>query len=86
MLAPIFFLAGISKISGYAGSPGYMESMGVPGMLLPLVILLEIGRALARLLGWQTRRAAPGPGRHSTSSRRLFSTAILPNRRYRSCS
>ncbi|MDR9435605.1 MAG: DoxX family protein [Thiohalophilus sp.] len=58
LLAHIFLLAGISKISGYAGTQGWMESMGVPGMLLPLVILLEIGGALALIIGWQTRWAA----------------------------
>ena len=35
-----------------------MEAMGVPGVLLPLVILLEIGGALALIAGWQTRLAA----------------------------
>jgi putative oxidoreductase len=35
-----------------------MESMGIPGILLPLVILLEVGGGLALLLGWQTRIAA----------------------------
>ena len=58
LLAHIFLLAGISKITGYAGTQGYMESMGVPGMLLPLVILLEIGGALALIVGWQTKWAA----------------------------
>ena len=55
LLAQIFVLAGISKITGYAGTQGYMESMGVPGMLLPLVILLELGGGLALIIGWQTR-------------------------------
>ncbi|WP_416224146.1 DoxX family protein [Thiohalophilus sp.] len=45
-------------MTGYAGTQGYMESMGVPGMLLPLVILLEIGGALALIVGWKTRWAA----------------------------
>jgi len=58
LLAHIFLLAGINKISGYAGTQGYMEAMGVPGMLLPLVILLEIGGALALIIGWQTKWAA----------------------------
>ncbi len=58
LLAHIFLLAGISKITGYAGTQGYMESMGVPGMLLPLVILLEIGGGLALIVGWLTRWAA----------------------------
>ena len=54
-LAQIFLLSGIFKISGYAGTQGYMEAMGVPGMLLPLVILLEVGGGLAIVAGWQTR-------------------------------
>jgi putative oxidoreductase len=58
LLAHIFLLAGIDKITGYSGTQGYMEGMGVPGMLLPLVILLEIGGALALIVGWQTRLAA----------------------------
>ena len=58
LLAFIFIMAGISKIGAYAGTQGYMESMGVPGALLPVVILLEIGAGLAVLLGWQTRVAA----------------------------
>jgi len=58
LLAHIFLLAGINKIIGYSGTQGYMEAMGVPGMLLPLVILLEIGGALALIAGWQTRLAA----------------------------
>ncbi|NQD93241.1 DoxX family protein [Pseudomonas sp. CrR25] len=58
LLAHIFILAGFSKITGYAGTQGYMESMGVPGALLPLVILLEVGGGLAVLLGFFTRWAA----------------------------
>lgn len=53
-LAQLFLLAGISKISAYAATQGYMDAMGVPGALLPLVILLEIGGGLAILLGWKT--------------------------------
>jgi putative oxidoreductase len=58
LLSFIFIMAGISKIGAYTGTQGYMESMGVPGILLPLVIMLEVGGGLALLLGWQTRIAA----------------------------
>lgn len=58
LLSHIFILAGFNKITGYAGTQGYMESVGVPGMLLPLVIILELGGGLAILAGWQTRIAA----------------------------
>ena len=58
LMSSIFIMAGINKISGYAGTQGYMESMGVPGALLPLVILLQVGGGLAVLSGWHTRIAA----------------------------
>ena len=58
LIAAIFIMAGIQKIPGYAGTQGYMESMGVPGELLPLVIIIEIFAGLAVLLGWKTRFAA----------------------------
>ncbi|MBX9917118.1 MAG: DoxX family protein [Nitrosomonas sp.] len=54
-LGQIFLLSGFFKINGYEGTQGYMEAMGVPGMLLPLVIALEIGGGLAIVAGWQTR-------------------------------
>ena len=57
-LGHIFLLAGLRKISAYEGTQGYMDAMGVPGMLLPLVILLEIGGGLAIIAGWKTRWTA----------------------------
>ncbi len=58
LLSLIFIFSGLSKISGYAGTQGYMEAMGVPGALLPLVIALEVLGGLAVMLGWHTRIAA----------------------------
>lgn len=58
LLALMFVVSGISKVSAYAGTQGYMESMGVPGALLPLVIALEVLGGLAIMLGWQARLAA----------------------------
>ncbi len=58
LLATMFFMAGLSKITGYAGTQGYMEAMGVPGMLLPLVIALEVIGGLAIMLGFKTRLVA----------------------------
>jgi len=55
LLSAIFIMAGASKLGAWAGTQAYMESMGVPGALLPLVVLLEIGGGLAVLLGWQAR-------------------------------
>lgn len=58
LLAIMFLLAGLQKISGYAGTQGYMEAMGVPGALLPLVIALEVGGAVAIIAGWRVRLVA----------------------------
>ena len=58
MLSAMFIMAGISKIGAYAGTQAYMESVGLPGLLLPAVITLEIAGGLAILVGYQTRVAA----------------------------
>ena len=58
MLGAIFLMAGINKIGGYAGTQAYMESQGVPGMLLPAVIVVEILGPILLVIGWQTRYAA----------------------------
>lgn len=59
LMAWIFIGAGLSKLgAGYAGTQGYMASVGLPGELLPLVILLEVGGGLALVLGFQARLAA----------------------------
>lgn len=57
-LGQIFLIAGIGKISAYQGTAGYMEAMGVPGGLLPLVIALEVLGGLAIIAGWQTKWTA----------------------------
>jgi len=58
LLALIFIVAGAQKLAGYAGTQAYMEMMGVPGGLLPLVILTELGGGLALAFGWHARTAA----------------------------
>ena len=60
LLGHIFLLAGINKISAYEGTAGYMEAMGVPGVLLPLVIIFEIVSGLALIIGLKTKWAAIG--------------------------
>jgi len=58
LISAIFLATGLGKIAGYAGTQGYMEAMGVPGALLPLVIALEVGGAIAIIVGFRTRLAA----------------------------
>ncbi|MCX7555071.1 DoxX family protein [Marinicella sp. S1101] len=54
----IFLMAGINKITAYEGTAGYMQAMGVPSILLPLVIFTEIAGAIAIILGFKTRTVA----------------------------
>jgi putative oxidoreductase len=58
LISLMFVTSGFSKISGYTATQGYMEAMGVPGALLPLVIAVELLGGLAVMLGWHTRIAA----------------------------
>jgi putative oxidoreductase len=58
LLAQLFLLSGLAKITGYAAIQGYMAKKGLPGALLPLVILLEVGGGLALVIGFQTRWVA----------------------------
>jgi len=57
-LSLIFILAGMNKIQQYEGTAQYMDAMGVPGALLPLVIALEVGGGLLILLGGFTQLMA----------------------------
>ena len=57
-LSMIFIFSGFTKITGYAATQGYMEAMGVPGMLLPLVIAVELLGGIAILLGFKARLVA----------------------------
>lgn len=59
LMAPIFVVAGYQKLfGGYADTSAYMASMGVSSLLLPFVILLELGGGLALLAGYRTRLVA----------------------------
>ena len=58
MLAYIFVLEGAQKIANYAGVVDYMQSNGVDGRLLPLVILTELGDGMLVRFGLKTRWAA----------------------------
>ena len=71
-LSLIFIIYGWGKIAGYAATQGYMESAGVPGALLPLVIALELGGGLAILTGAFTRWIALALAAFSLVSAALF--------------
>lgn len=71
-LSLIFIISGWGKIAGYTATQGYMESMGVPGSLLPLVIALELGGGLAIAAGAFTRWFALALAVFSIASAVLF--------------
>lgn len=75
LMAYIFLVSGYGKITGYEGTIAYMESMGVPGNLLPLVIIAELGGGLALLLGFQARLAALGLAIFSVAAAFIFHSA-----------
>lgn len=60
LIALIFLISGIGKVTGYAGTAGYMNSKGLPmvDVLLVLSIIIEIGGALMVIAGWKARLAA----------------------------
>lgn len=71
-LAWIFLISGWSKLGAYAATQQYMESMGVPGATLPLVIALEVGGSLTILAGLFTRWTAIALGLFSLASAAIF--------------
>jgi putative oxidoreductase len=58
LLALLFILAGSAKIAGPQPFLDHMAAHHIPGVLLPLVILLELGAGAALLMGWRLPFAA----------------------------
>jgi len=58
LISLIFVMSGINKLANFSGTQAYMDSSGVPGILLPVVIAVELLGGLAIILGWHTRVAA----------------------------
>ena len=54
----LFLLNGIFKINNYEGTIGWMESFGLPGILIIPAIILEIIGPILIIIGFQTRIAA----------------------------
>jgi putative oxidoreductase len=58
LMAYIFLVEGYGKIVGYSEVAAYMQSFGVAPVLLPLVILTELGGGFLIVTGLFTRAAA----------------------------
>ena len=58
LVAQVFFILGYRKVLNYDATAGWMESMGISGSLLPLVIIVELFCSLGLIIGWKTRICA----------------------------
>ena len=58
LISALFLLNGIFKISNYDGTVGWMESFGMPGILLIPAIILEIAGPVLIVIGYKTKLAA----------------------------
>jgi len=58
LLSLIFILGGASKFANLTATGGYMETVGLPGILAGPAAAFELVAGLAILLGWQTRLVA----------------------------
>lgn len=58
LLSALFIMGGFGKITAIGATQGYMESKGIPGILIYPTILLELGGGIMIVLGLQTRIVA----------------------------
>ena len=58
LISALFLLNGIFKINNYDGTIGWMESFGMPGVLLIPAIILEIAGPVLIIIGYKTKLAA----------------------------
>lgn len=65
LLAQIFLVVGVNKVIFSMQNPAFYDQFlahlggyGLPPIIAPLMILIEIGAGAALLLGWKTRPAA----------------------------
>ena len=57
-ISAIFLLSGLNKIQNYEGSHDWMESLGIPGILLIPAIVLEVLAPILIVVGYQVKISA----------------------------
>ena len=55
LISSVFLISGFNKINQYNGTIEWMESFGMPGILIIPAILLEIIGSLMIIIGYKTR-------------------------------
>jgi len=58
LISALFLLNGVFKISNYEGTVGWVESFGLPGIIIVPAIILEIIGPILIILGYQAKLAA----------------------------
>ncbi|NDI85619.1 DoxX family protein [Undibacterium crateris] len=74
LIALIFVLSGVSKITGFDGTVGYIASKNLPFPALAAVaaIVVELGGGLLLMLGWRARLSAAAMGLFTIAAAVLF--------------
>lgn len=74
LLAVMFVLSGIGKIGGFAGTVGYISSVGLPmaNVLTIAAIVVEIGAGIALIVGFKARWAAAALVAFTVAAAMLF--------------
>jgi len=55
LISSVFLISGFNKINQYAGTIEWMESFGVPGILIIPAILFEIIGSIMIIIGFKTQ-------------------------------
>ena len=58
LISTIFLLNGVFKISNYDGTVGWIESFGMPGILIIPAIILEVIGPILIIIGYKAKIAA----------------------------
>ena len=58
LISALFLINGVFKISNYDGTVGWIESFGLPGILIVPAIILEIIGSIMIILGFKAKIAA----------------------------
>jgi putative oxidoreductase len=76
LLAAIFLHEAWSKLTGYQGALAYMSAYGLPGLLLPPAIAVELVGGVLILVGYYTRAAALALAAFCVATAVLFHTKL----------
>ena len=58
LISTLFLLNGVFKISNYDGTVGWIESFGIPGILIIPAIILEVIGPILIIVGYKAKIAA----------------------------